>query len=146
MEIINPSGTQACPSCGHQNDEKAFFCSRCGAVIGSQAGRGRRSTLEGYRGEDDRPRSDMMPLFSLLITLFGFFLIGPFAPIIGVIMAHVSLHRMRQSGNYQNRGMAVAALVIGYACLILGLVLMILFGVFIGLSLFHEGVPSWRCF
>ncbi|MFH0761279.1 MAG: DUF4190 domain-containing protein [Bacteroidota bacterium] len=147
MEIINPTGTQICTRCGYHNDERAFFCSQCGAPLGKHAGRERRYHESAESDSYRRPTNDLLPLASLLCTIFGFFVAGPFGPLVGVILAHVSLRRMRQSGDDHNRGLAIASLIIGYIILLLGLVVLILFGTFIGMALFNGGeIPwNWHC-
>ena len=141
MEVINPPGTQTCPRCGHQNDEKAFFCSQCGTPVCSRSRyEGRTGPPSGY----DRPYSDNMPLISLLVSIFGFFVAGFIGPLIGVILGHVSIRRMNRSGDHYGRGMAVASLIIGYALLALGLFILIALGVFVGWAIFN-GIPSgWQ--
>jgi hypothetical protein len=144
MEVINPPGTLICTRCGHVNDERAFFCSNCGAPIGSRAGRGPRPQSPPQYDQYERPYSDGLPLISLLVTIFGFFVAGFIGPLIGVILGHVSLNRLRRSGQDQGRGLAVASLVIGYAMLILGLILLIALGVFVGWAVFnHPGGWEW---
>ncbi|MFA5817551.1 MAG: DUF4190 domain-containing protein [Bacteroidales bacterium] len=143
MEVINPPGTMICPRCGHPNDERAFFCANCGVPIGSKAGRPTGDPPDSqqypYYSDPDR-RSyyyDGLPLISLLVTLIGFFVAGFIGPLCGVILAHASLRRMNRRGDHANRGMAIASLVIGYLMLLLGLVIMIFLGVFIGFTLFN---------
>lgn len=126
MEVINPPGTLICTRCGHPNAERAFFCSNCGAPVGSKAGQ------RGYY-------YDGLPLISLLVTIFGFFIAGFIGPLIGVVLAHVSIRRQNRRGEFTNRGLAIASLVIGYLMLLLGLILMIALGVFVGASLFNHG-------
>lgn len=144
MEVVNPPGTQICPRCGQQNDERAFFCSNCGAAIGSSAGR--QSQYQKTYDTDNytRPYTDSLPLISLLVTIFGFFVAGFIGPLIGVILGHVSLGRIRRSGTDHGRGLAVASLVIGYMMLILGLILLIAMGVFVGWAIFNNGVTDWN--
>jgi len=145
MEVINPPGTLICPRCGHQNDERAFFCSNCGAPIGSKAGQksAERQDSQQYRYRSDSGQRgyyyDGLPLISLLISIFGFFIAGFIGPLFGVILAHVSLRRLNRRGDYSNRGLAIASLVIGYLMLLLGLILMIALGVFVGAALFNRG-------
>ena len=145
MEVINPPGTLICPHCGHPNDDRAFFCSNCGAPIGSKAGQrsAGRPDFHHYRNYSDpgRPGNyyDGLPLISLLVTIFGFFVAGFIGPLFGVILAHVSLRRMNRRGDYSSRGLAVASLVTGYCLLVLGLILFIAFGAFVGTTLFHHG-------
>ncbi|TSA39198.1 MAG: DUF4190 domain-containing protein [Porphyromonadaceae bacterium] len=145
MEVINPAGTLICPRCGHPNDERAFFCSNCGAPIGSKAGRttGNRTDFQQYRYYSDPDRRsyyyDGLPLISLLVTIVGFFAAGFLGPLFGVILAHVSLRRLNRRGDYSNRGLAIVSLVIGYFMLIIGLIIMIAFGVFVGAALFNHG-------
>ena len=144
MEVINPPGTLICPRCGHTNDERAFFCSNCGAAIGSKAGRTNcyepRYGYGNYSGSG-RPANyfDGLPLVSLLVTVAGFFMAGFIGPLMGVILGHISLRRLNRSGSYQNRGLAVASLVIGYFLLIIGLLILIVMGVFVGAALFQHG-------
>ncbi|HBB90509.1 MAG: hypothetical protein A2X22_04185 [Bacteroidetes bacterium GWF2_49_14] len=138
MEVINQPGTLICNRCGHVNDERAFFCSNCGAPIGSRAGSGSRYQSPPQYDQYERPYSDGLPLISLLVTIFGFFVAGFIGPLIGVILGHVSLSRLRRSGQEQGKGLAVASLVIGYAMLILGLILLIALGVFVGWAVFNH--------
>ncbi|MCX6225757.1 MAG: DUF4190 domain-containing protein [Bacteroidia bacterium] len=145
MEVINPPGTLVCPRCGHPNNEMAFFCSNCGAPIGSKAGRptGKRPDFQQYRYYSDPGRLgyyyDGLPLISLLVTIFGFFVAGFIGPLIGVILGHVSLRRMNRSGFDHNRGLALTSLVVGYFLLAVGLLFLIVLGVFVGASLFNHG-------
>lgn len=145
MEVINPPGTLICPRCGHPNDERAFFCSRCGIPVGSKAGRSSGGSQDFQHDGHvmDRTRGnyyyDGLPLISLLVTICGFFVAGFIGPLIGVILAHVSLRRLNRRGDDSNRGMAIASLVIGYFLLIIGLLILIVLGVFVGAALFHHG-------
>jgi ribosomal protein L37E len=145
MEVINPPGTLLCHRCGHPNDERAFFCSNCGAPVGSKAGRYRSSGPD-YRQERGSPDPgrrgyyyDGLPLISLLATILGFFAAGFIGPLIGVILGHISLRRMNKRGDDTNRGMAIASLVIGYFLLIIGILILAVLGVFIGAALFNHG-------
>jgi hypothetical protein len=145
MEVINPPGTLICPRCGHANDERAFFCSQCGAMIGSR--QGRESSYRPPYGDSgyERPYNDSLPLISLLVTIFGFFVAGFIGPLIGVILGHVSLSRLRRSGQEQGKGLAVASLVLGYLMLVIGLLLLILLGAFVGWAFFnHPGGWQWH--
>jgi hypothetical protein len=145
MEVINPPGTLICPHCGHPNDERAFFCSNCGAPIGSQAGRktgGHREPPRYGDYYDREPRGnyfDGLPLLSLLVTIFGFFIAGFIGPLFGVVLAHISLRRINRRGDYSNRGLAIVSLVIGYLMLLLGLFILIALGALVGGALFHHG-------
>jgi hypothetical protein len=145
MEVIDTSGSLVCRRCGHANDPRAFFCSQCGAPVGSRAGKpsGERPDFQQYRYYSDPGKQeyyfDGLPLISLLVTIFGFFMAGFFGPLVGVILAHVSLRRLNRRGDDRNRGLAIASLVIGYFLLIVGLLILIGFGVLVGTALFHEG-------
>lgn len=132
MEIINPPGTLICPRCGNPNHEKAFFCSNCGAAVGSKSSHYQEPARPGYY-------YDGLPLVSLLVTIFGFFVAGFIGPLFGVVLAHISLRRINQRGDDTNRGLAIASLVIGYLMLILGLFLLVALGLFVGTALFHQG-------
>ena len=143
MEVINTPGSQICHRCGYTNPEKAFFCSNCGATIGSKAGRN-TDYRPHYQDSFQRPEAESLPLISLLVTIFGFFVAGFIGPLIGVILGHVSLSRMKRSGVEHNRGLAVTSLVIGYLMLALGLVLLIALGVFVGWALFNSGSIDWN--
>ncbi len=132
MEVINPPGSLICPHCGNTNHEKAFFCSNCGAPIGSKSRYYRDPAGQGYY-------FDGLPLISLLVTIFGFFVAGFIGPLVGVILAHISLRRISRRNDNANRGLAVASLVIGYLMLVIGLILLIALGVFVGTALFHQG-------
>lgn len=143
MEVINPPGSLICHRCGQVNQEKAFFCSNCGAAIGSKAARN-ADYRPHYQDYYQRPESESLPLISLLVTIFGFFVAGFIGPLIGVILGHVSLSRMRRSGVEHNRGLAVTSLVIGYLMLALGLILLIALGVFVGWALFNSGSIDWN--
>jgi len=148
MEVINPQGTLICPQCGHSNDERAFFCSNCGRAIGSRAGRANGNGADyqphyNYDYREDRGRYyDGLPLISLLVTILGFFISGFIGPLIGVILAHASLRRQRRRGDYSNRGLAIASLIIGYFLLIVGLIILIAFGALVGTSLLHSGISD----
>jgi len=145
MEVINPPGTLICPRCGHPNDERAFFCSNCGAPIGSRAGftSGRRPDIQQnryYSASGGRGYYyDGLPLISLLVTIIGFFIAGFIGPLIGVILGHFSLRRLNRKGDDSNRGMAIASLVIGYFLLTVGLLILMVMGVFVGAALFNHG-------
>lgn len=132
MEIINPTETIICWRCGNPNHEKSFFCSKCGAVIGSKPSYYNETPGRGYY-------YDGLPLISLLVTIFGFFVAGFVGPLVGVILAHISLRRISRRNDNANRGLAVASLVIGYLMLVIGLILLIALGVFVGTALFHQG-------
>lgn len=145
MEEIHPPRNLICPRCGHPNDERAFFCSNCGATVGRKSGQP-FSGNPGYRPGSDfsppEPRGyyyDGLPLISLLVTILGFFAAGFIGPLIGVILGHISLRRMNRRGDDTNRGMAVASLVIGYFLLVVGLLILAVLGVFIGAALFNHG-------
>jgi hypothetical protein len=125
MELVNPPGIRHCSRCGYPNDERAFFCSNCGILIGSKAGR--------------NYYFDGLPLISLLVTIAGFFMAGFIGPLIGVILGHISLRRLNRLGVDNNRGLAVTSLVIGYFLLAIGLLILIMLGVFVGAALFRHG-------
>lgn len=145
MEVINPPGTLICPRCGQPNDERAFFCSNCGALIGSKAEHTTKGAkdFQQYRYDPGLTGRgyyyDGLPLVSLLVTIVGFFAAGFIGPLIGVILGHISLRRMNRRGDVSNRGMAIASLVIGYFLLIIGLLILAVLGVFIGAALFNHG-------
>ena len=138
MEVIPPSGSSFCSSCGKEVSAHAFFCSNCGHPFGSKSARqhGHHHTYD-----PGRPvHTENLALISLLISVFGFFFAGFFAPLVGVILGHVALRRINRSGGeLGGRGMARAALIVGYFALIVGLILMIAIGTFIGLALSREG-------
>lgn len=144
MEVINKPGTLICPRCGYPNDERAFFCAGCSARVGSRAGgtTGSRPDFQSYQyPPESGPRGyyyDGLPLISLLVTILGFFAAGFIGPLIGVILGHISLRRMNLRGDDTNRGMAIASLVIGYFLLTIGLLILIVLGVFIGAALFDH--------
>jgi MFS family permease len=145
MEVINPPGTLICPRCGHSNDERAFFCSNCGAPVGSKAGRSSGMSPDnkhsGYYSDQGRRGYyyDGLPLVSLVVTIVGFFVAGFIGPLIGVILAHISLRRLNRRDDDSNRGMAIASLVIGYFLLVIGLLILAVLGVFVGAALFNHG-------
>jgi hypothetical protein len=96
--------------------------------IGDSADSGRESASWGFAeadpllGDDEPPRrprrqpgppADGMAIAALVLSLLGLHLIG-------VVLGHVALGRIR-SGPLGGRGLAIAALVVGYAGLVLAL-------------------------
>lgn len=146
MDVIDSNTQQTCTACGATVPEKAFFCPNCGTPVGSKAGRhyhqGTHYTDYGYRPM----HTESLALISLLVSIFGFFFTGFIGPLIGVILGHIALNRINRSdGQLHGRGMAIAALVIGYCGLFLGLILMIVLGTFVGLAVGSGGfwLPWW---
>jgi len=85
--------------------------------------------------------------------VIGFFASGFIGPLIGVILGHIALRRIDASDGYLGgRSVAVASLVFGYLFLVLGLILMVVFGLFVGTAITHGlhgeiwqwSFPWWR--
>ncbi|MCD6333507.1 MAG: DUF4190 domain-containing protein [Bacteroidales bacterium] len=147
MKVINESEKKYCTSCGKEVPAQAFFCPHCGAPVGSKAGERYNAGRHSYDDRYQPPRTEPLALISLLVSVFGFFAAGFIGPLVGVILGHVALNRINHSGGeLQGHGMATAALIIGYAGLILGVILLAAFGTFFGLAMSHGGynLPWFR--
>jgi ABC-type Fe3+-siderophore transport system permease subunit len=57
-----------------------------------------------------------LALFLLFLGIFSF---------IGAILGHVSLSKLKKSGSTQNRGLAIAGVIIGWVATALGLIVLI---------------------
>lgn len=83
--------------------------------------------------ETPTARTNLFAVLGLIFSIGGFLLGFPSA-IAGIVIGHIALHNIAKSGE-QGRGMAISALVVGYAqialtCLVLfvGLLITLLFG------------------
>lgn len=71
-------------------------------------------------------RTNGMAIAALVVALAGFVTYG-IGFVLGVIFGHVALSQIRASGDtQQGRGLAIAGLAIGYACI--GIFVLIIFG------------------
>ncbi len=165
MEVIddNPvKNDKHCPACGAKVSAEAFFCANCGKPLGSRASGKFKSPSHhppshqapshqapSHHPPSHQPHTEPLAIISLVITVIGFFASGFLGPLIGVILGHIALRRIDASDGYLGgRSVAVASLVFGYLFLAIGLLLMIVFGVFIGTAITHGLHGSdwqWLC-
>jgi len=95
---------KVCPTCGKANEDAAAFCNGCGtnlslAVTGTPVPVGAQQTSG-------------MALASLIFGLF--FFIFP-APVLAVILGHISNSQIRKSaGRLKGAGMSLAGMILGY--------------------------------
>ena len=73
-------------------------------------------------------RTEPLAIWSLVLSLVGFFCCGFLTAIPGVICGHIALSRIAQQPTLQGRGMAIAGLVIGYFAIFGWLIWVIFFG------------------
>jgi hypothetical protein len=69
-------------------------------------------------------RTNPTSIMALIFALVGFSLVG-------VIIGHVSLGQINRTGE-EGRGMSIAALIIGYVGMVLGIIVVIVYATFIG--------------
>ncbi|MCD6346694.1 MAG: DUF4190 domain-containing protein [Bacteroidales bacterium] len=150
MEVIGDrpdESSKTCHSCGAEISNDAFFCSKCGVAVGSSAGRKFDFQERRYYSRH-KSSEETLAIISLFITVIGFFTSGFIGPLIGVIIAHVALSRIDRSREEPGaRRLAVTSLAVGYFFLILGLILLIAFGFFVGSSVMHGthgSLYGWR--
>jgi len=71
-------------------------------------------------------RTNGLAIASLACALVQF-VFGPLATIPAIVFGHVALHQIKRSGE-QGAGLAVAGLILGWATVILGIVLIVVAG------------------
>lgn len=96
-----------CPQCGAEIPPSAQFCSQCGGQSvggGAAVGLAREAPMSG-------------------LAIAGFVLAFFFFPL-AIVFGHISLGRIRHSGGQlRGRGLALAAVIIGYSYLAITLAL-----------------------
>lgn len=73
-----------------------------------------------YATYGGQPQQNQMALIALICSLAG--LVTGLSVIAGIVCGHIALSQLRQNPQQTGRGMAVAALWIGYGLLVLGIV------------------------
>lgn len=73
-----------------------------------------------YATYGGQPQQNQMALIALICSLAG--LITGLSVIAGIVCGHIALSQLRQNPQQTGRGMAVAALWVGYGLLVLGIV------------------------
>lgn len=71
------------------------------------------------------PQQNQLALIALICSLAG--LLTGFSLLAGIVCGHVALSQIKQQPQQQGRGMAIAALWIGYGLLVLGVLAIVMF-------------------
>ncbi len=75
--------------------------------------------------EQDAKAGSGLAVASFVTSLALVFLSAGFLSFIGAILGHVSLSKLKKSGSTQNRGLAIAGVIIGWVATALGLIVLI---------------------
>jgi len=101
-----------CQKCGTTLAEGAYFCPKCGAENTPAA------VVPTAVATPDAPlqpqQTSGMAIGSLICGLVPFFVLTPIA---AIVLGHIALSQIKRSaGRLKGKGMAIAGLVLGYAC------------------------------
>ena len=77
------------------------------------------------QSEQDAKAGSGLAIASFVTSLALIFLSGGFLSFIGSILGHLSLSKMRKTGSTQNRGLAVAGVIIGWVSTALAFIFLI---------------------
>jgi type II secretory pathway pseudopilin PulG len=114
-----------CPKCGTALAEGAYFCPKCGAENTPGAVTPPLSTSATIPGTPVQPQQTSgMAIGSLICGLVPFLILTPIA---AIVLGHLALSQIKHSaGRLKGKGMAIAGLVLGYGCVaVLPLILII---------------------
>ena len=92
--------------------------------------------------EQDAKSGSGLAIASFATSLATLFLTAGFFSFVGSILGHVSLSKLKKAGSDQNRGLAVAGIIIGWVSTALAWIILIAFIVLIfGIASFAD--PGW---
>jgi len=92
------------------------------------------------QSEQDAKAGSGLAIASFITSLALVFLSAGFLSFIGSILGHVSLSKLRKAGSDQNRGLAVAGIIIGWVSSALAWIFLIGFiALMLHLQLTHHG-------
>ena len=77
------------------------------------------------QSEQDAKAGSGLAIASFVTSLALIFLSGGFLSFIGSILGHLSLSKMRKTGSTQNRGLAIAGVIIGWVSTALAFIFLI---------------------
>ena len=141
-----------CAKCGSQMDDAQRFCPGCGFDMGA----GQNTSVSYYNGGQDQyyggqqqspydygymqpgvssyRKTNAMGIVSLICSLVGLFFLGPILEPLAIIFGGVGISQCNKYPNlYTGKGFAVAGLVIGIIGLVIGLLIIMMMGSFLGL-------------
>ena len=140
-----------CAKCGSQMDDAQRFCPGCGFDMGA----GQNAPAAYYNGGQDQyyggqqspydngymqpgvgsyRKTNAMGIVSLICSLVGLFFLGPILEPLAIIFGGVGISQCNKYPNlYIGKGFAVAGLVIGIIGLVIGLLIIMMMGSFLGL-------------
>lgn len=102
-----------CKMCGSQIDPRTTRCTNCGNVIAY------------YEYQPQYVCS--LSIISFVLSIVGFFMAILFPiSLVSVILGHISKNKINESKNLSGEGLSVAALIIGYLGLSLGIMFWVL--------------------
>ena len=101
-----------CPKCGTTLAEGAYFCPKCGAD-NTPAATARTGATPAAPAQPQQTSG--MAIGSLICGLLPFFILTPIA---AVVLGHMALSQIKHSaGRLEGKGIAIAGLVLGYGCI-----------------------------
>jgi len=101
-----------CPKCGTTLAEGAYFCPKCGADNTPAAIAPTGATPA---APAQPQQTSGMAIGSLICGLLPFFILTPIA---AVVLGHMALSQIKHSaGRLEGKGIAIAGLVLGYGCI-----------------------------
>ena len=131
-----------CAKCGSQMDDAQRFCPGCGFDMGA----GQNTSVSYYNGGQQQSpydyfymhegvrKTNAMGIVSLICSLVGLFFLGPILEPLAIIFGGVGISQCNKYPNlYTGKGFAVAGLVIGIIGLVIGLLIIMMMGSFLGL-------------
>ena len=133
-----------CAKCGSQMDDAQRICPSCGFDMGA----GQNAPAAYYNGGQQSPydngymqpgvgsyrKTNAMGIVSLICSLVGLFFLGPILEPLAIIFGGVGISQCNKYPNlYTGKGFAVAGLVIGIIGLVIGLLIIMMMGSFLGL-------------
>ena len=131
-----------CAKCGSQMDDAQRFCPGCGFDMGA----GQNTSVSYYNGGQQQSpydyfymhegvrKTNAMGIVSLICSLVGLFFLGPILEPLAIIFGGVGISQCNKYPKlYTGKGFAVAGLVIGIIRFVVGLILYMIMGSFLGL-------------
>lgn len=94
------------------------------------------------QAEQDEKSGSGLAIASFVTSLATLFLTAGFFSFIGSILGHVSLSKLKKAGSSQNRGLAVAGIIIGWVSTALAWIILIGFIILV-LGLAASADSSW---
>lgn len=94
------------------------------------------------QAEQDAKSGSGLAIASFVTSIATLFLTAGFFSFIGSILGHVSLSKLKKAGSDQNRGLAMAGIIIGWVSTALAWIILIAFIVLI-IGIASVADPSW---